>query len=84
MPRTLNVLNSFGVTTIFLPPRVVSVLEQFTIAPANTYTSASSGLKRDTRLINAVHTRGEFPWAERYSHAIVGTRFQKKDLVRDL
>ena len=30
-----------------------------------------------------VYTRAEFPWAERYSHAVVGTRFQK-DLVRDL
>jgi hypothetical protein len=29
-------------------------------------------------------TMNKFPWAERYGHAIVGTRFEETDLVRNI
>jgi hypothetical protein len=55
--KNSSVLNSFGVTTIFSPARVISLLEKSTITSAN----MPSGLTRDARLISA-RTRNQFAW----------------------
>src|ERR1700739_776623 len=49
--KNSSVLNSFGVSTIFSPARVISVLGKSTITSAKTYTHF--GLTRDARLISA-------------------------------
>ena len=62
-------LNSFALTVIFSPPRVISILEKSTSTSAKTYTA--SGLTRDARLISARKRAPSSLGAERHGHVIV-------------